>query len=289
MMTYIITLLLAFMPAGKTSQRGFATPQEAIQATIEASEHDDMASLRQIFGTDSKNIVESGDSAADQNDRAEFVHLAHEKTTVNQDPANPDRVTFSIGNEDWPFPVPLERRNGQWFFDSAQGEVEILAHRIGENELNVIDVCRGFAEAEFEYASRTHDGSNILEYAQRFISSPGKQDGLYWDDADSLVPRSFADAATAGRPYHGYYFRVLTGQGANAQGGTFSYIVDNKMIGGFAMVAWPAEYGVSGIKTFMISHSGNVYEKDLGANTAALVKQMTVFDPDPSWHESESD
>ena len=216
MMTYIITFLLAVALGTAPSQRTFATPQEAIQATIEASEHNDTAYLRQIFGTDRKNIVESGDSVADQNDRAEFVRLAHEKTKVNQDPANPDRVTFSIGNEDWPFPVPLDRRNGRWFFDSAGGELEILAHRIGENELNVVDVCRGFTEAEFEDASRTHDGGSTLEYAQRFLSSPGKQDGLYWNDVDSLVPQSFANAASGDRPYHGSYFRILTGQGANA-------------------------------------------------------------------------
>ncbi len=285
-MTYMISFLMMIaLGATAPDQRTFATPQEAIQATIEASEHNDTTALWQIFGTESKNIVESGDTAADQKDRAEFVRLAHEKTQVNPDPANPDRVTFSIGSEDWPFPVPLERTNGRWSFDSATGALEILAHRIGENELNVVDACRGFAEAEMEYAAKTHDGSSVLQYAERIMSSSGKQDGLYWGGSDSLVPQSFAEAASSGQPYHGYYFRILTSQGANAPGGAFSYIVDNKMIGGFALIAWPVEYGVSGVQTFMISHDGIVYEKDLGPGTAAQAQQVTQFDPDNSWHQ----
>jgi hypothetical protein len=289
-MTHMITLLMAVaLSAPPSDQRTFATPQEAIQATIEASEHNDSAALWQIFGTGSKNIVESEDAASDQTDRAEFARLAREKTQVNPDPANPDRATFSIGTEDWPFPVPLQRKNGRWSFDSSSGELAILAHRIGENELTVVEVCRGFAEAELEYAAKTHDGSSALEYAQRIISSPGKQDGLYWAGSDSLVPQSFADAVAAEHSYHGYYFQILSGQGASAPGGAFSYVVGNKMIGGFALIAWPAEYGVSGIKTFMVSHNGIVYAKDLGTGTAVRAKQITRFDPDNSWRQVESD
>src|SRR5438093_4995600 len=282
--------------APKQNQRTFATPQEAIQATIEASEHNDTAALRQIFGPGSKDIVESGDPAQDKNDRAEFARLAREKVRVNQDPTNPDRVSLSVGNQDWPFPVFLVRKDGKWDFDSWSGELEILAHRIGENELNAVEVCRGFVEAQLEYATRVHDGSAILEYAQKILSSPGMHDGLYWEGApDSLVPKSFASAAAADdtaadgkqKPYHGYYFRILKAQGPDAPGGALSYVVKGKMVGGFAMVAWPTEYGVSGIKTFIVSHEGIVYGKDLGAGTTNLARQMARFNPDPSWHEIE--
>jgi hypothetical protein len=217
---------------------------------------------------------------------------------INQDPSNPDRATLSIGGEDWPFPVPLVRRNGKWHFDSAAGKVEILAHRIGENEVNAVEVCRGYVEAQMEYAARDHDKGGVLEYAQKIVSSAGKQDGLYWEGAPpSLVPKAFANAAAANLVegarkadrYHGYYFRILKSQGPDAAGGAFDYVVKGKMIGGFALVAYPAEYAVSGVKTFIVNHHGTVYEKDLGANTAALARQMARFNPDKSWKPAERD
>jgi Protein of unknown function (DUF2950) len=278
--------------AAGESQQTFATPQAAIQATIEASQHNDTAALLRIFGPEGKDIVESGDPVQDKNDRMEFVDLAHEKMEVNQDPANPNRTTFSVGTEDWRFPIPLVQEDGKWRFDSATGAVEVLAHRIGENELNAMELCRGFVEAQLEYATTIHDGSGLLEYAQKFMSTPGRQDGLYWDRVpDSLVPKSFAAAASgetvATKPYHGYYFRILKAQGPEAPGGALNYVVNGIMIGGFAMIAWPAEYGGSGIKTFIVSHHGLIYEQDLGSNTAAIAKQMTSFNPDPSWHKVE--
>ena len=208
------------------------------------------------------------------------------------DPFTPDRVEFTVGEQEWPFPVPVVLRNGRWQLDSASGRLEILARRIGRNELNAMEVCRGYAEAQLEYAAAEHDGDRVLKYAQKIAATPGKQDGLYLGSvSDSLVSQPFAEAVVASpstmgkksEPYHGYYFRVLKSQGPDAAGGAFDYVVNGKMIGGFALVAWPAEYGVSGIGTFIINHDGVVYEKDLGAGTAVQARQMTRFNPDKSW------
>jgi len=271
-------------------QRTFATPQEAIQATIEAAEHNDSAALLQLFGPGGKDIVDSGDPAQDKDLRAEFARSAHEKLQIEQDPSTPDRVEFTVGKQEWPFPVSVVRIEGKWQMDAAGGRLEILARRIGRNELNAMEVCRGYVEAQMEYASGSHDKDHVLKYAQRISSSPGQQDGLYSDTAaDSPVSLAFAEAtqgklSTVGlKPYHGYYFRVLTAQGAEATGGAFGYVVNGKMIGGFALVAWPAEYEVSGIQTLTINHQGVVYEKDLGSSTAEQARRMTQFNPDKSW------
>jgi hypothetical protein len=276
-------------------QRTFATPQEAVQAIIEAAEHNDTAALLQLFGPEGKEIVESGDLVEDKDRRAEFARSAHEKLQMDEDRLGPDRVTFTVGAQQWPFPVPLIRRDGKWQLDSASGRLEILARRIGRNELNAMEVCRGYVEAQLDYAAGAHDGDRVLKYAQRIVSTPGRQDGLYADGVpDSLVSRAFADAVAANlsmggkkpNPYHGYQFRVLKSQGPDARGGAFDYVVNGKMIGGFALVAWPAEYGVSGIRTFLINHEGVVYEKDLGAATATQARQMTRYDPDKSWQQA---
>jgi hypothetical protein len=283
------TLLSA---APKEAQRTFQTPQEAIQATIDAAEHNDTAALLQLFGPEGKDIVESGDAAEDTDSRAEFARSAHEKLQIEEDPLNPDRVTFTVGEQEWPFPVPVIRRDGKWLLDSDTGRVEVLARRVGRNELNAMEVCRGYAEAQLEYAAAARDGDRVLKYAQKIAATPGKQDGLYAEGVpDPLVSRAFAEAAAANlstggkksEPYHGYYFRVLKSQGPDATGGAFDYVVNGKMIGGFALVAWPAEYGVSGIRTLLINHEGVVYEKDLGAGTATGARQMTRFNPDKSW------
>ncbi len=220
--------------------------------------------------------MKSGDPAEDKDSRAEFARRAHEKMEVQMEPSNPNRAVIIAGNQNWPFPVPLIRtKAGQWHFDSARGKVEILARRVGRNELVAIDVCRAYVEAQMEYASRDRDGNGVLEYAQKIVSAPGKKNGLYFEgEPDNLVPKAFADAAAAlaaeGKkptPYHGYYFRVLTAQGPDAPGGARTYVVKGQMIGGFALIAYPAEYGVSGIKTFIVNHRGVVYEKDLGSAT----------------------
>jgi hypothetical protein len=275
--------------APKDAQRTFATPREAVQATIDAAEHNDTAALVQLFGPEGKDIVESGDAAEDMDSRAEFARSAHEKLQIEEDPLNPDRVTFTVGEQEWPFPVPVIRRDGKWQLDSATGKVEVLARRVGRNELNAMEVCRGYAEAQLEYAAAARDGDRVLQYAQKIAATPGKQDGLYADGVpDPLVSRAFAAAVNSAgdkkpEPYHGYYFRVLKSQGPDAAGGAFDYVVKGKMIGGFALVAWPAEYGVSGIRTLLINHEGVVYEKDLGVATAIAARQMARFNPDKSW------
>jgi hypothetical protein len=286
----VAAVLLQAAPKG--GQKTFATPRELIQATIDAAEHNDTATLLQLFGPEGKDIVESGDLAQDKDARAEFAQAAHEKLQIDEDPLTPDRVTFTVGTHQWPFPVPIIRKSTGWELDSAGGRIEILARRIGGNELNAMDVCRGYAEAQMEYAAGARDGDRLLKYAQKIVSTHGKQDGLYAEGgADNLVSRAFAESAagnpsTAGKkpePYNGYYFRVLKSQGPDAAGGAFDYVVNGKMIGGFALVAFPAEYGVSGIRTLIINHDGVVFEKDLGAGTALQAQQMTRFNPDKSW------
>jgi hypothetical protein len=284
----VATALLQGAPP--ETQRTFATPQEAVQALIDAAEHNDSTALLRLFGPDGKDVFESGDPAQDKDSLAEFARAAREKLEIEQDPTNPDRITFAVGEQDWPFPVPLIRKDGTWRLDPVGGRLEIFARRVGRNELNTMEVCRGYAEAQLEYASEDRDHDGILEYAQRIVSSPGKQDGLYSDGApDNLVSKAFAVASGAGKPepYHGYYFRILKSQGPDAAGGAHDYMVKGKMIGGFALVAWPAEYGVSGVQTFIINHQGIVYAKDLGVNTAVLARQMTRFNPDKSWHPME--
>jgi hypothetical protein len=285
----ILTVQLA---AQQPAERTFATPQEAAQALVDAAGQNDTAALLKLFGPQGADIVKSGDTAEDKDSRAEFARRAHEKMDVQVEPSNPNRAVIVAGNQSWPFPVPLVRvKGGQWHFDSARGRVEILARRVGRNELVAIDVSRAYVEAQMEYASRDRDADGILEYAQRIVNTPGKKDGLYQEgEADNLVPKAFADAAAAIAaeskkvlPYHGYYFRILTSQGPEAEGGARTYVVKGEMIGGFAMIAYPAEYGVSGIKTFIVNHRGVVYEKDLGAATATLAGQVTRFNPDKTW------
>ena len=292
-------LTLALLPAQtQTSQPTFATPEEAIQAIGDAAEHNDTAAMLKLFGPGGKELVAPADDAGARQDRANFARMLHEKMQVERDATNPNRVTFSVGKEDWPFPVPLVRdKAGKWYFDVEQGKTEVLARHIGRNELNAVEVCRGYVEAQMAYANVDRDADGNLEYAQKIVSSPGKQDGLYWEgQPGSLVPKSFAAAAEAAaeagkkrEPYHGYYYRILKSQGPAAEGGAVDYVVKGEMIGGFALVAWPAEYGVSGVKTFIVNHRGIVYEKDLGPTTANLARQMTQFNPDKTWHPVEKE
>jgi len=288
--------LLAVAPtlvsaAPQAGARTFASPQEAAQALIEAAGRNDSAAMLRIFGPEGKDIVESGDPAEDRNGRAEFAKMAREKMQVEPDPGNAGRATLVVGPQDWPFPVPIVRQGAQWHFDSPAGRLEILARRIGRNEMTAIDVCRGYVEAQMEYAAADRESAGVLQYAQKIIGTPGKKDGLYWEgEPQNLVPKSFADASAAmfaeGKkpvPYHGYYFHILKAQGPDAEGGALDYVVKGKMIGGFALVAFPAEYGVSGVKTFMVNHRGVVYEKDLGAGTVTAARQITRFNPDKTW------
>ena len=288
----LATALTLLNAIAQDSQETFATPQEAAQALVNAATQNDTVGLLKLFGPSGKDIVQSGDAADDKAARAEFAARARAKMQVEPDHDNPNRVTVVVGDQNWPLPVPLIRKNGHWYFDAASGRVEILARRIGRNEMAAIDVCRGYVEAQMEYASRDRDAHGMLKYAEHIISVPGKQDGLYYEgESKSLVPKSFADAAAVllqgqGKkpvPYHGYFFRILKAQGPDAQGGAMDYVVKGEMIGGFALVAWPAEYGVSGVQTFLVNHQGVVYEKDLGPQTATLARQITRFNPEKTW------
>lgn len=223
--------------------------------------------------------------------------MTREKLQIEEDRLNPNRVQFTVGADNWPFPLPVIRVDGRWQLDAAAGRLEVLARRIGRNELNAMELCRGYAEAQLEYANSAHDEDHFLQYAQKVASSPGKRDGLYSGLSQSgaltneLVSKGFAEATLAERtnrrqllvPYHGYYFRILKAQGPAAAGGAFGYVVNRRMIGGFALLAWPAVYGISGIRTLLINHEGVVYEKDLGAATAIGVGQILSFNPDKSW------
>ena len=281
---------IALIPAAaQTGQKTFATPQEAAQALVDAAAANDVAAMLQIFGPGGKDIVQSGDAAEDKAGRAQFAALARQKMQVETD-SDHDRATIIVGPDEWPMPVPIVLDKGKWRFDPAVGRVEVLARRVGRNELTAIEVCRAYVEAQMEYASRDRTTSGLLQYAQKILSTPGKKDGLYWEgENENLVPKAFADASSAmaaGKkpvPYQGYYFHILKAQGPEAEGGAMDYVVNGKMIGGFALVAYPDEYGVSGIKTFVVSHRGKVYEKDLGATTGALARQMTRFNPDKTW------
>lgn len=294
----LAALTLTLLSAQTPGQPTFATPEEAIHAVGDAAEHNDPAAMLKLLGPAGKDLVSPAEDAGAREDRANFAKMLHEKMTIDRDAANPNRVTFTVGKDDWPFPVPLVRnKDGRWFLDATQGKMEVLARHIGRNELNAVEVCRGYVEAQMEYANIDRDADGNLEYAQRMVSSPGKQDGLYWEgQPGSLVPKSFAGAAEAAAeagkkraPYHGYYYRILKTQGPAAEGGAVDYVVKGEMIGGFALVAWPAEYGVTGVKTFIVNHRGLVYEKDLGPTTSTLAHQMTQFNPDKTWHPVEKE
>jgi Protein of unknown function (DUF2950) len=282
----------AATPTTAAQQKTFDTAQQAADALVAAAEKDDVDALLQIFGKDGKDVITSGDAVEDKNLRKRFVEKAHEKMRVTGDPNNPGRLILVIGADDWPMPVPLVKRSGRWRFDAKQGRQEILARRIGGNELDAIALLRGYVEAQMDYASEVHDGSGMHQYAQKAISTPGKHDGLSWRNEDGSVGgpigELIAKALAAGytsrtEPYNGYYFRTLTAQGPAAPLGARDYIVNGMMIGGFAAIAWPAKYGVSGIQTFMVSHDGIVYQKDLGPNTAKIAPTIKRYNPDRTW------
>jgi hypothetical protein len=218
---------------------------------------------------------------------------------VTIDPKNKAQAILTVGNDDWPLPVPLVSRGSKWYFDSKRGHDEILFRRIGANELDAIQICRGFVDAQKEYAAEVHDDSGVNQYAQRIISTPGRHDGLYWENADGTnggpigeaIARAIEEGYSPGKSsgYHGYYFKVLKGQGPAARLGPLDYVVGGVMIGGFALVAFPAEYRVTGVKTFMVSYDGIVYEKDFGSATASIAQSMERYNPDRSWHRTDDE
>jgi hypothetical protein len=274
------------------SPRTFGTAKEAADALIAAASDYDVAALKEILGPAGVDLVVTQDPVQDRNEGAAFAAMAREKTEVVPDPKNANRATLVIGDEDWPSPLPIVRKNGKWFIDAKAGRQEILNRRIGRNELDAIAACHGFVEAQHNYAFEKHGGSDVHQYAQRIISTPGKQDGLVWRNSDGTfggpLSEELADAIAEGysdrsHPYHGYYFKVLKGQGPAAPLGKMDFVVEGVMIGGFALVAAPADYRVSGVKTFLVSHEGVVYEKDLGKKTLEAFQGMELFNPDKGW------
>jgi Protein of unknown function (DUF2950) len=271
--------------------KGFSTPQQAAEVLIAAADKFDVVALLQIFGPGGEDIVFSGEYAQDRQHAANFVAEAREKNSVSVDPNGGNRAFLLVGDEDWPFPVPLVKKGAQWFFDSKAGRQELLYRRIGANELDAIAICRGYVEAQHEYALRPHEGYEVNQYAQRILSTPGKQDGLAWQDPDGTwrgpvgdkIARAIEQGYSSGEPYHGYFFKVLKGQGPAAPLGELDFVVEGVMIGGFALVAAPSEYGVTGVRTFIVSHDGVVYEKDFGPKTLDEFKSMERFNPDKSW------
>jgi hypothetical protein len=283
--------LLWMVPA--KAQQSFNSPDDAAAALASAVKSGTRPDLLKVLGTGGEDIIDSGDEVADKAAREKFLAAYDAKHAVKVDGK---KASLILGADDFPFPIPLVHAKAGWEFDTDQGRREILYRRIGRNELDAIQTSLAFVDAENEYADKDR-GDGVGVYAQRIVSSPGKKDGLYWpsDNNDSPLGQLAADASAEGykagsepQPYHGYYYRILTLQGASAPGGALNYVVKGKMIGGFALVAYPADYGNSGVMTFIVSHAGTIYQKDLGEDTEARARSMTSFDPDKSWKKVEA-
>ncbi len=280
-------------------QKQFDTPNQAADALVQVAANFDIAAAKEVLGPNSEDIIASEDPVQDKNRAAAFAALAKEKTMIDVDKKNSNRAIILVGNDNYPLPIPLVKRNGKWSFDTKVGREEILNRRIGANELNAIEICRGFVEAQHEYAMEKHDDSKVNQYAQRVLSTPGKHDGLAWQNPDGTwggpvgdeVAKALQEGykAERGTPYHGYYFKVLTGQGPAAPMGEMDFMVEGAMIGGFALAAAPAEYRVTGVKTFIVGPDGVVYEKDLGPDTLKAFQSMDKYNPDKSWKVTEDD
>jgi len=272
--------------------KSFETPTQAADALIDAAERYDLGALAELFGQPAIDDIILADEPAQARQRAsDFVAKFREKQSISVDPKSKARAFLIVGNEDWPFPIPMVKRAGRWSFDASAGRQELLYRRIGANELDAITICRGYVEAQQDYALEGRERHGVNQYAQQIISTPGKQDGLAWQNPDGTwggpigepIARAIAQGYSKGDPYHGYRFKILTGQGPAAPLGQLDYVVHGVMIGGFALVASPAEYGVTGVKTFIVSNDGVVYQKDLGPTTRDQVARMERFNPDRSW------
>lgn len=277
-------------------QKVFATPQQAAQALIGAAKTYDLPALTQILGPDAEDLFASEDPVRDKNNTAEFASKASQNTEVKVDPKNASQATVLVGEDDWPLPIPIMKKGNDWYFDTKAGREEILLRRIGSNELDAIEICRGYVDAQLEYAMEKHDGAEVNQYAQRIISTPGKHDGLVWRNQDGTlggpIAEPIADALQEGytdksKPFHGYFFKILKGQGPAARLGQMSFVVEGAMIGGFALAAAPAEYRVTGVQTFVVSYEGVVYQKDLGQDTLKIFRDMELYNPDKTWRPTE--
>lgn len=286
-------------PAADKKQKEFKSPEEAVKRLMDALKVNDTKELSAIFGPEEKEVISSGDEVADKARRERFVKAYEE---VNKLVSETDKkVTLVVGKDEWPFPIPIVKVGESWRFDTKAGKEELLNRRIGKNELNAIQVCLAYVDAQREYALKDRDSDRLLEYAQKFISERGKKNGLYWEvkegEEQSPLGPLVAKATTEGYmgkksegkpiPYYGYYYRILKAQGKNAPGGAYDYVVKGEMIGGFALVAYPAQFGASGVMTFIVNHDGVVYEKDLGKETDKIAQAMMKFDPDKTWKKVE--
>ena len=273
-------------------QRTFDTPKAAADALVAAAESYDLPALKDILGPDGADLVVTKDAVQDKNQLAAFAAKAHEKSEIVLDKKNPNLAILQIGDQDWPTPIPIVKKSGTWLFDSKAGRKEVLYRRIGGNELDAIEACHNYVDAQHEYALAKHDGSSLNQYAQKIISTEGKQDGLVWRNPDGTfggplgeeLARVIAEGySKKTEPFHGYYFKVLKGQGPAAPLGKIDFVVKGVMIGGFGLVAAPADYRVSGVMTFIVSHDGVVYQKDLGPNTLEAFQKMDLYNPDKTW------
>ncbi|HZV80800.1 MAG TPA: DUF2950 domain-containing protein [Geobacteraceae bacterium] len=296
-LAFSLAVLLSALPLPATAGGGpkkFTSPQKAVDALVAAVKSHNVKHLIAIFGPGSEVLVSSGDSVADRSDRQKFLDIYSAGHSI--DMVGDDRGVLLLGKDKYPFPFPLLKKGNRWVFDQAAGKEEIINRRIGKNELSAIQVARAYVDAQREYVCKDRDADGISAFAVRFRSSPGKKDGLYWESATGEAESPFgplvAQAAHEGygetekeflSPYHGYFFRILTAQGEDAEGGAYSYIVNGRMVLGFALIAYPAQYGASGIMTFMVNQAGVVYEKDLGPQTDKAVEAITAFSPDESW------
>jgi hypothetical protein len=292
----LVALLPLHAPAAETStQTKFARPEDAMRALVAAVRADDKAKLAAILGPDTDDLISSGDPIDDKATGRRFAARAAERTTFET--LDSGAVIAHIGSDAWPFAIPLTQDGDEWRFDTAAGREELLNRRIGRNELTAVAVAHAYVDAQYEYATRPRNGDGKRAYAQKVRSTPGKKDGLFWEDPTGKQPSPFgplvAEAAEEGyapqaegaepRPYHGYFYRILTAQGPNAAGGARNYVKDGRMTGGFALIAVPADYGSSGIMTFLVGPPGIVYQKNLGEKTAEIAAKITTYDPDGSW------
>ena len=272
----------------------FSTPQQAADALVDAADKFDEGALIGLFGRGNSELILTRDYVQDRERAKQFAALARDKKSVSVDPKTHNRAVLSVGKDDWPFPIPIVKSGDKWSFDANAGRKEVLARRIGGNELDAIAVCRGYVDAQYEYAEKPREGYDVNQYAQRIVSTPGKQDGLAWQDPDGTwhgpAGENVARAIQAGystgsgsEPYHGYFFKALTAQGPAAPLGAMNFIVEGVMIGGFALAAAPAEYGQTGIQTFIVGYDGVVYQKDVGPNTLEEFQKMQLYNPDKSW------
>jgi Protein of unknown function (DUF2950) len=282
-------MALALLTSACQAQQAYPTPEDAVAALAAAVKSGIKTAILKVLGNSAEDVVESGDEVADAETRQRFLSAYEARHSIKTE--GNKKALLILGADDFPFPIPLVNNKSGWEFDTDQGRIEILYRRIGRNELDAIQSCLAFVDAENEYADKDRgDGAGV--YAQRIVSTPGKKDGLFWqDDRDpSPLGELAAQASAEGykvdgqeAPYHGYYFRILQGQGSDAPGGALNYVVKGKMIGGFALIAYPAEYGNSGVMTFLVNHAGTVYQKDLGNRTEAIARRVTLFDPDQTW------